>query len=75
MITYTKKGNRHQISMSDADFVIHSEVIWILNHNPPPAGFNRRDWTVKQKEYFQRMMDVIDYPVNYAEMLHNITGQ
>lgn len=75
MITYSKKNNRHTIGMNDADFVIHAEVMWILAHNPPPAGFNRRDWTVKQKEYFQKMLALIEYPSDYAQMLHNITGQ
>lgn len=75
MITYSKKGKRHTISMNDSDFVVHSEVFWILAHNPPPAGFNRKDWTIQQKEYVQKMLNLIEYPHDYAEMLHNITGQ
>ena len=75
MITYVKKGKRHTIGMNDSDFVIHSEVIWILTHTPPPCGFNRKDWTVQQKEYFEKMRNLIEYPHDYAELLHAITGQ
>lgn len=75
MITYIKKGRRHVIAMNDDDFVIHCEAVWILTHNPPPAGFNRKDWTIQQKEYFEKMRNLIDYPHDYAEALHNITGQ
>jgi len=75
MITYSKKGKRHNFGMNDDDLQTHSEVLWLLYHTPPPVGFNRKPFTMKQQKHIDELFSRIKYPDNYAEVLNKLTGQ
>lgn len=75
MITYAKKGRRHSISMNDKEFDAFAEVIFLLNHTPPPVGFNRKPLTSQQKNIVEGIYNTFSYHPEYKTYLNKKTDQ
>jgi len=75
MITYAKVKQRHVFSMNNRDLSDLAELVYLLKHTPPPAGFNRRPFTTAQQRVVDQLSDLIGYPSDYGTMLNNKTGQ
>jgi len=70
LIAYAKNKSRHVFSMSQDDLNVFAEVVWLLKHTPPPVGFNRRPFTVRQSRLVEELYDRIGYPENYNEIIN-----
>ena len=75
MITYSKKGKRHNFGFNDEDFDTFAEVLWLLKHTPPPIGFNRKPFTMKQIRIIEEMFSRLGYNEDYATYLNKMNGQ
>jgi hypothetical protein len=75
MITLSHKGKRHVWGMNDYDFAIYAEILWLLVHTPPPAGYMRKPFTPEQTRKIDEIYNRIGYPDNFQMMLNQKTGQ
>jgi len=75
MISFKQVKGRQYWGMSKDDLTVFAELIWLLKHNPPPIGFNRKPLTTKQERIIDDFYDRIIFGDNYAESLNAKTGQ
>ena len=75
MITFSSVKKRHVISMNDRDLEYFAELIFLLKHSPPPAGYNRKPFTPSQMRVVEELYELIPYPDGYGNMLNAKTGQ
>ncbi len=75
MITYIKHKQRHLFGMNNSDLSVFAELVWLLKHTPPPIGFNRKPFTIKQRKIIEDIYDLISYPDNYSEELNRKNDQ